>query len=77
MTSAARSTNEFERKITMYDRRFALLLVEERQRDIERRLRFRYERPPSLSIRQRIGVALIRIGRMLACEDALQLAARH
>lgn len=53
---------------------------EERQREIEQRVRFQREvrRAPSrLSVRKRLGYGLIRIGSSLASDGPFQLAARR
>jgi hypothetical protein len=64
----------------VFNYHIAKLVHDERQREIERRLRFRREAPeapPRLSVRKRLGRGLIRIGSLLASEGPLQLAARR
>ena len=55
-------------------------LHQERQREIERRIRFlRHESAPAnrRSIRRRIGHAFIQVGSRIAADAPLQLAARR
>jgi hypothetical protein len=58
----------------------ALEIHKERQREIERRLRFRSLDRIEVrrrSFRRRLGYGLIRFGSMLAADATLQLAARR
>ncbi len=55
-------------------------IINERQREIERRLQLRlHERAPAphRSIRRRVGHGLIQIGSRLAADSTIQLAARR
>jgi hypothetical protein len=64
----------------LFDYHIAKIVHDERQREIERRLRFQREAPgapPRLSVRKRLGRGLIRIGSSLASDGPLQLAARR
>lgn len=73
-------TKETERDTTLFSHEIARAVHQERQREIERRLRFRHEMqqaPPRPSVRRRLGLGLIRIGSSLASESPLQLAARR
>jgi hypothetical protein len=69
-----------ERDTGLLNYEFAKIVHDERQREIERRLRFQREAPeapPRLSVRKRLGHGLIRIGSSLASDGPLQLAARR
>jgi hypothetical protein len=69
-----------ERDTKLFSHQIAKVIHDERQREIEQRLRFlreRAEAPPRLSIRRRLGLALIRIGSSLASDHSLQVAARR
>ncbi|MGZ6266577.1 MAG: hypothetical protein ACXWN4_06705 [Candidatus Limnocylindrales bacterium] len=64
----------------MFSHQIAKVIYDERQRELEQRLRFLRERPeapPRVSIRRRLGLGLIRIGSSLASERSLQVAARR
>jgi hypothetical protein len=70
----------FRRELPVHYHDIARLLHEERQREIENRIRFRAaakESPCRESIRQRIGRRFIAIGTVLACDGPLQPAARN
>jgi hypothetical protein len=58
----------------MHSRELSRLINDERQREIERRLRLRSgrpPRPPRRSVRQAIGRVLIRIGSELAADGPM------
>jgi hypothetical protein len=76
----ARPDPTYERDTTLLSHQIARTVHDERQREIERRLRFQpeaCEAPPRLSVRKRLGLRLIRIGSTLASDGPLQLAARR
>jgi hypothetical protein len=66
----------------LHNREFARLLHLERQREIERRLRFKEaiearQGAPRPSVRRRLGYQLIRLGWALAYDGLFQLSARR
>ena len=64
----------------MLSHQIAKVIHDERQREIERRLRFHREAPeapPRISVRKRLGRGLIRIGSSLASDAPLRLAGGH
>jgi hypothetical protein len=76
--TGSNTTNERETAVNPHY--VSMAVHRDRQREIERRLQFgprAFDRPPSPSIRRRVGVELIRIGSSLACDEPLQLAARR
>ena len=73
-------TDKPERDTSLHSNNLALEIHNERQRQIERRLRLRSEDPSRIrrnSFRRRLGRGLIQIGSMLASDGPLQLAARR
>ncbi|HEX7496279.1 MAG TPA: hypothetical protein VF349_06570 [Candidatus Limnocylindrales bacterium] len=63
----------------MFSYHIAKVIHDDKQREIERRLRFHREAPeaPRISVRKRLGRGLIRIGSSLASDAPLRLAARR
>ena len=69
-----------ERDTSLHSHQLAWEIHQERQREIERRIRFRSQDQSRIrrrSLRNRLGHGLIRIGSMLASDGPLQLAARR
>ena len=76
----AGSVQPIERETTLFSHQIARDIHDERQREIERRLRLGSSdlRPVARrSVRHHVGRGLIRIGSMLASDGPLQLAARR
>lgn len=63
----------------MFIHRIAIEIHDEKQREIERNIRFRgaREEPDRISIRRRVGHGLIQVGSAIAADGPLQLAARR
>jgi hypothetical protein len=74
------SITRLERDTPLYTHQLATVVHGDRQREIERRLRYgprSIDRRPRNSVRRRVGLELIRIGSTLAPDGPLQLAARR
>jgi hypothetical protein len=75
-----RRPTAIERDTSLFSHEIARVIHEERQREIERYLQFRADvrnEPQRRSVRNRVGIGLIRIGSRLAPDGGLQLAARR
>ena len=75
-----RAAHMTERETALNAHYVSLAVHRDRQREIERRLRFgprAFDRPPSPSFRRRVGVELVRLGSSLAQDEPRPLAARR
>jgi len=73
-------TYKSERDTSLHSHFLVHDIHEERQREIERRLRLRSQDPSQVrrrSLRNRLGHGLIQFGSMLASDGPLQVAARR
>jgi hypothetical protein len=73
-------TYDYRKEHKVFSHQIAREIHLERQREIERRMRFRIDRGPqrpSRSVRRRVGRGLIQIGLVLTADGPLPLEARR